>query len=45
MKVIDGKLLKHLDWLTIFVVLALFAIGIVSIASIMASPFSGGKRA
>lgn len=41
MKVIDGKLLKHLDWLTIFVVLALFAIGIVSIASIMASPFSG----
>lgn len=43
MKVIDRKLLKNLDWITIIVVLALFIIGIVSIASIMASPFSGDE--
>lgn len=41
MKVIDLKMLKHLDWVTIIVVLLLFLIGITSIASIMASPFSG----
>ena len=41
MKVIDGKLLKQIDWLTFIIVLALFIIGITSIASIMASPFSG----
>ncbi|MBQ9949724.1 MAG: rod shape-determining protein RodA [Clostridia bacterium] len=41
MKVIDGKMLKHLDWVTVIIVLTLFIIGIVSIASIMASPFSG----
>lgn len=44
MKLIDGKLLKHLDWVTILCVLVLFTIGIVSIASIMASPFSGEER-
>ena len=41
MKLIDGKLLKHLDWVTIIAVFVLFLIGIISIASIMASPFSG----
>ncbi|MEG1559860.1 MAG: rod shape-determining protein RodA [Clostridia bacterium] len=44
MKVIDKKLLHHLDYVTIIVVLALFFIGIMSIASIMASPFSGTEQ-
>ncbi|HHT87282.1 MAG TPA: rod shape-determining protein RodA [Clostridiales bacterium] len=44
MKVIDRELIKHLDWLTIIIVLALFTIGIISIASIMASPFSGDEQ-
>ncbi len=34
----------RIDWFTIIVVLALVAIGLVSIASIMASPFSGSER-
>ena len=45
MKLIDGKLLRHLDWVTIICVLALFITGIISIASIMASPFSGEEHA
>lgn len=44
MKVIDKNLLKHLDWVTIIVVLMLFSIGIISIASIMASPFTGTEQ-
>lgn len=44
MKVIDRDLLKHIDWLTIGIVLALFTIGIISIASIMASPFTGEEQ-
>ena len=44
MKVIDRKLLSHLDWVTVIIVLALFSIGIISIASIMASPFTGTEQ-
>ncbi len=44
MKVIDKKLLGHLDWLTIIIVLSLFLVGIISITSIMASPFSGEEQ-
>lgn len=44
MKVIDKKLLHHLDWATVILVLALFMAGIISIASIMASPFSGTEQ-
>lgn len=38
---IDKKLLKHIDWFTILLVLALVGIGLISLASIMASPFDG----
>lgn len=38
---IDLKLLKRIDWLTILLVLALVGFGLVSIASIMATPFDG----
>ncbi len=38
---IDLKMLKRIDWLTLFIVLMLVAFGIVSIASIMADPFDG----
>lgn len=34
-------MLKNIDWLTILLVLVLFCIGLVSIASIMADPFDG----
>ena len=37
----DSDLLKKIDWLTILLVLALFAIGLISISSIMADPFDG----
>lgn len=39
--IFDKKLLKQIDWISIILMLALFAIGIISIASIMASPFTG----
>lgn len=39
----DIKLLKRIDWLTILLVVALVTFGIISIASIMASPFSGDE--
>ena len=38
---IDKKLLKRIDWFTLLLVFILFGIGIVSMASIMASPFDG----
>ncbi len=38
---IDLKMLKRIDWLTILLVLALVGFGLVSIASIMATPFDG----
>lgn len=38
---IDKKLLKHIDWFTILLVFALVGIGLISLASIMASPFDG----
>ena len=38
------KLLKRIDWLTIIIVLALVGFGLVSIASIMATPFDGGEQ-
>ncbi|HMM30310.1 MAG TPA: rod shape-determining protein RodA [Clostridia bacterium] len=38
---IDKKLLKRIDWFTLLLVFTLFGIGIVSMASIMASPFDG----
>lgn len=38
---IDLKILKRIDWFTILLVLALVGFGLVSIASIMASPFDG----
>lgn len=41
----EKKLLKYVDWITIIAVLALVAIGLVSIASIMASPFDGDESA
>lgn len=44
MKVIDKNLLRHMDWVTVLLVLVLFAIGVVSIAGIMASPFSGDEQ-
>ena len=37
----DKDLLKKIDWITILLVLALFIIGLTSIASIMADPFDG----
>lgn len=37
----DSSLLKRIDWITVLLVLALFAVGILSIASIMADPFDG----
>lgn len=37
----DSSLLKRIDWITILLVLALFAIGLLSISSIMADPFDG----
>ena len=40
---LDRKLLKQIDWITIILVLTLVVIGLVSIASIMASPFSGDE--
>lgn len=42
---IDKKLLKRIDWFTLLLVLMLFGIGLVSIASIMATPFSGEESA
>lgn len=39
----DIKLLKRIDWITILLVVALVTFGIISIASIMASPFSGDE--
>ena len=35
------KLLRNIDWFTILLVLTLVAIGLISIASIMADPFVG----
>lgn len=40
---IDKKLLKRIDWFTLLLVLALFCIGLVSMASIMATPFGGDE--
>ena len=37
----DKSYLKQIDWFTILLVLALVGVGLVSIASIMADPFSG----
>ena len=37
----DLKLLKRIDWFTILLVVGLVTFGLISIASIMASPFSG----
>lgn len=37
------KLLKRIDWLTIVLVLALVIFGLISIASIMATPFDGSE--
>ncbi|MCE5236713.1 MAG: rod shape-determining protein RodA [Clostridiaceae bacterium] len=42
---IDKKLLKRIDWFTLLLVLVLFCIGLVSMASIMATPFSGEESA
>ncbi|MEL7608218.1 MAG: rod shape-determining protein RodA [Bacillota bacterium] len=45
MGVTDKRLLKHnLDWITILLVLALVGFGLISIASIMASPFEGTEK-
>ncbi|OQB25194.1 MAG: Rod shape-determining protein RodA [Firmicutes bacterium ADurb.Bin182] len=41
MSILDKKLIKNLDYFTIAVVFALVCFGLVSIASIMASPFDG----
>lgn len=41
----DKEFLKQIDWFSILLVLLLVAIGLVSIASIMASPFSGEEAA
>ena len=41
----DRKILKQIDWATIVLVLVLVAIGLISIASIMASPFDGDEVA
>jgi cell division protein FtsW (lipid II flippase) len=38
---IDLKMLKKIDWATILLVLLLVGFGLVSIASIMATPFDG----
>ncbi len=40
----DLKLLKKIDWLTILLVLALLGIGLVSISSIMATPYDGTEK-
>ena len=37
----EKKLLRNVDWITVLLVLALVGFGLVSIASIMASPFDG----
>ncbi|HWR18496.1 MAG TPA: rod shape-determining protein RodA [Clostridia bacterium] len=42
---IDKKLIKRIDWLTLLLVLTLFSIGLISMASIMASPFDGNESA
>ncbi len=39
----NKDLLKQIDWITILLVCALFLIGLVSIASIMANPFDGNE--
>lgn len=43
MRIAEKKNTRNIDWITILIVLALFTIGLVSIASIMASPFSGDE--
>ncbi|MEG1547750.1 MAG: rod shape-determining protein RodA [Clostridia bacterium] len=40
----DVKLLKNIDWITIALVFVLVSIGLVSIASIMATPFDGNEQ-
>ncbi len=40
----DAKLLKRIDWFTIFLVLLLIGFGLVSIASIMSDPFDGTEK-
>lgn len=42
---LDKDIFKQFDWLTVLLVLALVAIGLVSITSIMADPFSGEEVA
>ena len=45
MGVADKKQLRHnLDWITILLVLALVCFGLISIASILASPFEGTEQ-
>lgn len=41
MSILDKRLTKNLDWLTIVIVFILVCFGLLSIASIMASPFDG----
>ncbi len=41
---IDIKVLKRIDWFTIFLVLLLISFGLVSIASIMSDPFDGTEK-
>jgi len=40
----EGSLIKRIDWLSILLVLILFGIGLISIASIMADPFDGTEQ-
>jgi hypothetical protein len=40
MSILDKRLTKNLDWVTIVIVITLVFFGLLSIASIMASPFS-----
>lgn len=44
MRTAEKKNARNIDWITIVIVLALFLIGLISIASIMASPFSGEEK-
>ena len=44
MSLFDKKSFKHIDWLTVAIVLGLVIFGTVAIASVMSAPFDGTER-
>ena len=41
MSLFDKKYFKHIDWMTVAIVLGLVAFGTIALASVMATPFDG----